>query len=523
MPQTCTFNQPHRRRPLLLLAILSLALVSTATLPLVTAAQGEVDHYAEIRPELRDDVAAEVSRDGDLSSYVIEATLDEAAGTIAGTMDVTFQNDSGSPLDEVYFRLYPNIDYYVEGDLAIAAVAVEDAPAPFALEVDDSALRIDLSSPVANDDSVDMTLSFTTTVPVDSAGSYGIFSRESSTGTWVLANWHPVLAVFEPGHGWHLDPATPAGDPTHAATAFYDVTLTAPETLTVVASGAEVGEELANGVRTERYIAGPAREFTLVVDNDYLVQRDQADGVTVSIYTEPTVSPESARQALDIAVRALDVFGELYGPYPYTQLDLVETPLDGALAVSWSGLIFLDGPSMLGRMAATDPIGFETILAHEVSHLWWGAAVGTNSNDHTFINEGLATLSSVVYLERTAGPEAAAIAREQWMLRPARWLLERGDVIADQPAADQQNQAVRSAAVYGKGSLGFAAIRREIGDDAFFAALRAFAADNRFDITTPEALKDAFATAAGRDLDAVWSHWFDEAALTAEEIASFEK
>jgi hypothetical protein len=482
-------------------------------------AQTEPDRFAEVRPELRDEVAAQVGEAK--SSYQIEATLDDAAGTIAGTMDVTFHNDSGSSLDEAYFRLYPNIDYYAEGDLAIAAVMVEDAPVPFALEVDDSALRVDLPAPLASQNSIELALSFTTTVPLDSAGSYGILSRESSTGTWVLANWHPVLAVFEPGHGWHIDPATPAGDPTHAAAAFYDVTLTAPEALTVVTSGARVSEELSAGARTERFIAGPAREFTMVVDNDYVVQREQSNGVTVSVYTEPTVAPELAKQTLDIAIRALDAFGELFGPYPYTELDLVETPLDGALAVSWSGLIFLDGPSMLGRMAVTDPIGFETILAHEVSHLWWGSAVGTNSNDHTFINEGLATLSSVLYMERTAGPEAAAVAREQWMLRPARWLLEHGDVVADQAAAEHQNQAVRSAAVYGKGSLGFAAIRREIGDEAFLSGLRAFAADHQFDIATPEALKRTFATAAGRDLDPLWSHWFNEAALTAEEIASF--
>ena len=516
MPKWCTFNQVHHR---LFLAALGLVLAGAGSLPLVTVAQTEPDRLAEVRPELRDEVADQAGETR--SSYRIEGTLDAAAGTIAGTMDVTFLNDSGSPLDEAYFRLYPNIDYYAEGDLAISAVMVEGVPATFALEVDDSALRVDLPAPLASDESIDIELSFTTTIPLDSAGSYGILSRESSTGTWVLANWHPVLAVFEPGRGWRLDPATPAGDPTHAAAAFYDVTLTAPDDLTVVASGARISEERSAGARTERFVAGPAREFTMVVDNDYVVQRGQSNGVTVSIYTEPTVSSEIARQVLEVSVRALDVFGELFGPYPYTELDVVETPLDGALAVSWSGLIFLDGPSMLGRMATTDPIGFETILAHEVSHLWWGSVVGTNSNDHTFINEGLATLSSVLYLERTAGLEAAALAREQWMLRPARWLLERGDVVADQPAAEHQDQTMRSAAAYGKGSLGFAAIRREIGDEAFFSALRAFAADNRFDIASPETLKRAFALAAGRDLDPLWSHWFNEAALTAEEIASF--
>jgi aminopeptidase N len=365
-------------------------------------------------------------------------------------------------------------------------------------------------------------LSFATTVPVNSAGSYGIFSRELGTGTWVLADWHPVLAVFEPGHGWHLDPATPAGDPTHAASSFFDVTFTTPGALTVAASGSEVAERSANGARTERFIAGPAREFTLVVDNDYVVQSDEVDGIAISVYAEPNVAPEIVEQTLGITVRSLTVFGELFGAYPYTELDVVQAPMDGALAVSWSGIIFLNGPAMVDGLALSDPLGYEIVVAHEIAHLWWGATVGSNSNDHTFINEGLATLSSVIYLERTLGAETAAIAREQWLLRPARRLLERGDVVVDQPVSNELDEGVRSAAVYGKGALGFAAIRREIGDDAFYTALHDYARSNQFAIAGPAALRAAFEEAAGRDLGTLWSHWFEEAAMTAEEIASFE-
>jgi aminopeptidase N len=43
---------------------------------------------------------------------------------------------------------------------------------------------------------------------------------------------------------------------------------------------------------------------------------------------------------------------------------------------------------------------------------------------------------------------------------------------------------------------------------------------------TPADLRAAFERASGQDLSALWSHWFDEAAMTAEEIdalaATFE-
>jgi hypothetical protein len=510
-----------RRVGLVLLLALGMVIPGLMPAPLTTASQPVTDAFADVRPELQTEVAGEIA-DG-LSSYVIDVTLDEATSTIAGTMDVTFHNEAEIPLAEVYFRLYPNIAYYAEGALDIGTATVAGAAAPTTLEVDATALRVDLVGPLPPDDSVDIELSFTTTVPLDATGSYGIFRRDSVNGTWILADWHPVLAVFEDGHGWHLDPATSAGDPTHAASALYDVTVTAPDSLTIVASGVPVAasEEAAAGTRSSRSIAGPAREFTIVVDDDYVMAGDELDGITIAVYTEPETPVEVAEQTVAIAVRAVRVFSDLYGPYPFTELDLVETRLAGALAVSWSGLIFIDSAAMMGRMATGDSLGYETIVAHEIAHLWWGATVGSNSNDHTFVNEGMATLSSIIYLERTAGPEAAALAREAWMLAPARRLLSRGDRVVDQPIAEGQDEAARSESIYGKGALGFSAIRRQIGDEAFFAALRDFAAEHQFEIAEPDDLKDAFAAASGQDLDPLWSHWFKETAMTAEEIASF--
>ena len=498
---------------------LLLATVLTGAVPSLAVAQSWEDYQAAILPDHRDDVAASA---GDLSSYVIDVTLDPAASTLSGTMNVTFVNDSGVELNEVYFRLYPNIDYYGDGALAISEVIVGGEAAASGFEVNDSALRVDLPDPLPDGETAEIMLSFTTTVPANSAGSYGIFSHETSTGTWILADWHPVLAVYEPDHGWYLDPATPAGDPTHAASSYFDVTITAPDDLTVVTSGTvvEARSSTASGLRTQRIVTGPAREFTMVVDNDYVRTSREVDGVTISVYTEPEVAIELADQVLDIAARSLAVFGELFGPYPYTELDIVQTRLDGALAVSWAGIIFIDGPSMLNRMAVEDALGMETILAHEVAHLWWGSMVGSNSNDHTFINEGLATLSSILYLEETVGPEAAAMAREQWMLKPARWLVQNGDAVADLPAGEL-DPGVWSAAVYGKGSLGFEAIRREIGDEAFIAALSSFADEHQFRIATPDDLRAAFATASGQNIDELWSYWFDQTGLTVEEIDAF--
>ena len=183
-------------------------------------------------------------------------------------MSVIWRNPASQPLEDVWFRLFPNVFYYGEGDLQVADVTVDGAPVVPELALDDTALRVPLPAPVDPGESAELALTFTSTIPVDSTGSYGIFSRDTRNGSWVLADWYPILAVWEEGDGWALPEATSFGDPTYAPSAFYDVQLTAPDDLEVVTTGVLATETTANGTVTRHYVAGPARDFVLVADDD---------------------------------------------------------------------------------------------------------------------------------------------------------------------------------------------------------------------------------------------------------------
>ena len=194
-------------------------------------------------------------------------------------------------------------------------------------------------------------------------------------------------------------------------------------------------------------------------------------------------------------------------------MDLVQAHLGRSPAVAWSRIIFLD----LLRLGGS-PQGLDLTVAHEVAHQWWGGILGVDSNDHTFMNESTATYASVLYLERTVGNEAARAALEAQAVSNARALLEAGDAVVDIPSREGQDLRERVLADYGKGPLGLLAIRREIGDEAFFAALRSYGEDHRFRIAEPADLLAAFEDASGKELDALWRHWFEAEELTAEEI-----
>jgi aminopeptidase N len=519
-----------RRAALLMLAAIALSLPwhaatsarvlarETATVP------GVIDPFADVVPEAL--VPAERAAD-ELSAIRMDVALDPAVGTIGGEMSVAWRNPASQPLQDVWFRLFPNAFYYGEGNLQVADVTVDGAPVSTELALDDTALRVSLPVPLAPGEGAEIALTFTTTVPADSTGSYGIFSRDTRNGSWVLADWYPSLAVWEEGDGWALPEVTSFGDPTYAPSAFYDVQVTAPDDLEVVATGVVASETDEAGTIIRNFVAGPARDFVLVADDDNAPLSEQVDGTLLTLWTPPSLDPAVGEQTLEIAAGALRYYNQRFGVYPAREIDLVQIDPSGALGIAWSGLLFLDGPALLSTYGEHDPEGLATVVAHEMAHLWWGILVGGDSNKHPYIQESLATVSSLLYLRETLGKEAAGAELEAWVTGPAFDLLAAGDAVVDAPVAAGDDPAIWSDATYGKGSLGFLAIRDEIGADVFETALHDLATRYAWSEMTPDDLRAAFETASGKDLDALWSHWFDETAMTHEEIeeiaAAFEE
>jgi aminopeptidase N len=274
---------------------------------------------------------------------------------------------------------------------------------------------------------------------------------------------------------------------------------------------------------TRRYVAGPARDFVIVADDDHSAIRQMVGETELTLWTAPSLAPATGEQTLNLAADALRYYDDWLGPYPARDVELVQVDPSGALGVAWAGLLFLDGPALLETYGEHDQDGLATIVAHEVSHLWWGILIGGDSNAHGYIQEGLATVSSLLYMEDAFGPEAATAELDAWVIGPARRLLSAGDAVVDVPIAEGQDESIRSDATYGKGSLGFLAIRQEIGEEAFAAALRDAAARYAWHEMSPADLRAAFERASGQDLSALWSHWFDEAAMTQEEIDTLAK
>jgi aminopeptidase N len=336
-----------------------------------------------------------------------------------------------------------------------------------------------------------------------------MFGYATAQGTFSLAaHWYPILAGYDPVAGWVLSPPSRIGDPVFSNAALYDVGLTAPAGLILATSGREVGTADRSGRVRHRYVTGPARDFTIVGDNDFASLSEEVDGTTLTSYFDPT-RPEGGREILREAAQSLALFNDLFGAYPYVELDLVEMPLRGAAGIEFPQLIYVDDNYY--TRSAGEPGGTASVVAHEVAHQWWYGLVGNNQYAHAFTDEGLTNYVTAVYYEKVYGPERGQQEIDRMLKAPYFALLfGAGDQIVDRPT-DEFRDGTYGVTIYCKAALGFGAIRAEIGDEAFFGALQSYAAEFQFGVATPDDLLTAFNQASGRDLSALWRHWFEAA------------
>ncbi len=448
------------------------------------------------------------------------------AGTITGTEEVRFVNDTGATLNELYFRLSPNLRQYAGARMVIhdvtvdgMATAVEPPPlyanpaatpetTPDAGSRDLLLVRLPLREPLPARGGATVRLAFTTTVPLLTEEGPGEFAFDPDTGSWALAHWFPILAGYDPSSGWEIAPPAAWGDPTFSNTALFDVTLTAPNDLVLVTPGIAIEAGAQGDQQVGRFVSGPVRDFPVVAGADLVSVSQDVNGTVVTSYSYPE-DAAGGSQILEWATQALATFSDLFGPYPYTSLDVVAVP--NVPGLEFPQMIVIDAAFYADPvMAGSRPGAIEFLVAHEIAHQWWYGLVGSNPYRHAYIDEGLAEYSAVLYFEDRYGVEAAEEQLDAGLrLRYATMLLTDEDRVVDQPTVDFPDLVSYFTTVYRKGGLGFSALRQEIGDDAFFAGLRTYAASMRFGVAGPDDLRSAFEAASGDDLSDFWRVWFE--------------
>jgi hypothetical protein len=494
-----------------LVAMLALAVAAPIASAAGTPVASDPLYSAFVPSEL---ASVQAETEGTLPRYRLNADFTPATGStpasIAGTLDLEYVNATGADQSTVYLRLYPNSAIYPAGGMEIADLVVDGQRMPATLSVQRTVLAAPLPSPLSPGGSADLQLSFTTTIPTNPSGTYGMFEYDSETQVYTLANWFPILAGYDPATGWLIDPPAVIGDPVFANASLFDALLTTPREMVVAAGGAATETHPEAGRATHHLVTGPARDLVLAISPRFQSQSQAVGETTVTSYFLPEHADVGAA-TLVFGARALEQYGEWFGVYPYRQFALVETPLSpGAKGVEFPQLVFLNS-GMYQSADASNRQQLDYVAAHEVAHQWFYGLVGNDQYEHAFLDEGLATTVALLEIAVAGNPSAATI-ESAFVIKPYQNFLQtHGDLVVDAPSESSPSSLTYNAIVYGKAVFGFDAIRAAIGPDAFDAALRLYVTKFRFRVAQPGDLLACFNEASGVDVTRIWTRWFDEA------------
>ncbi|MBI5034190.1 MAG: M1 family metallopeptidase [Chloroflexi bacterium] len=433
--------------------------------------------------------------------YNLTLKYDDKNATLSGTQQVIYLNHESVPLNEIYFRLFAN---YPDsgGKIEVTQVQVNGESAAPVLEAKNTALRVPLKTPLAPDASTSIHLEFSVTIPRGKSGHYNDFVATESVVT--LPTVYPLIPAHD-SQGWHIELPPAYGDLVYADVSFYTVTITVPSNMVVIASGSTIGlHDNNDGTSTWTLAGAPMRDFDINLTSQLNKVSTVIGETTINSYSEPK-DTEAGKQALQVASDAFKVFVKRFGPYPYRELDVVETPTSAG-GIEYPGIVVV-GSSLYNDSRSQQYFEFAT--AHEVSHQWWYAMVGNDQVNYPWVDEALAQYSTLLYVEDLRGTSAAnAVLRGNFQGLYNRARNQGRDAAVNQPvgAFDENDYG---AIVYGKGPLFFDAIRKKMGDDKFFKLLSTYFERYRYKITFPEDVLKTAEEINGASLQTEYDQWIN--------------
>jgi aminopeptidase N len=295
----------------------------------------------------------------------------------------------------------------------------------------------------------------------------------------VAASWYPV-------NDHPRDKAT------------YTIKITAPDALAA----------LSNGVLQEKKAAAKAGFTTwtwsesvpmasylaTVIIGSYRVQEGTHDGKPV-VTAVQTSLPTTIDTTMARTPEIIDYLSSVFGPYPFEAM--------GGIVIADQRIRFaLENQSrpvysrfFFGR--GNDDSG---VLAHELTHQWFGDSVSVNEWVEIWLNEGFATYGQWLWTASQGGPSLQQMFDQNYGAPASSWSIPTG-------APGGPEKLFDNFAVYTRGAMTLHALRVTVGDGAFFKILKAWPEEKKNGNAVTTEFIALAERISGQQLDQLFNDW----------------
>lgn len=385
--------------------------------------------------------------------YDLRAKIDYKTLSLEVDETVIFINKNPVSLENLLFVVEANRK---PGAFALDSLRWEDKTSFDTFTLTEDTILIPLKQALPPGGTVTLALSYTLKLP-QRQGTLGYTYRQIN-----IADWYPFLPAYSPHSGWLTHPPHLVGEHLVYDIADYSVELELinfpPET--VVAASAPC-ERVGN---TLTFFVQQARNFTLSISSEYKKLSRNENGVLLSAYVFGE-HEQAGINALNYMADAINLFSEIFHPYPHSSLSLIEwqnqdgMEYDGLFFLNWNYFEYAQGGARSG---------LASMVIHETAHQWWYALVGNDPAREPWLDEALCTYSEKLFYEQRY-PELLSW---WWDYRIHHYKPEGAinkaiyEFAAYRPYVN---------ATYLRGALFLEDLRNVIGEEAFFNLLSEYA------------------------------------------------
>ncbi|GAA2021895.1 M1 family metallopeptidase [Catenulispora yoronensis] len=274
----------------------------------------------------------------------------------------------------------------------------------------------------------------------------------------------------------------------------YRFTITTASQYQVVTNGRLAGVAHSGSTSTWSYVQDAPMATYLATVQIGPYQRHELPGAVPQRLVAPARRMTAAREALAHQDAMITLFTDLFGPYPFDDAytvvvtdDRLEIPIEA------------QGMSLFGANHMDLEWANQRLIAHELAHQWFGNSLTLGSWRDIWLHEGFACYSEWLWSQASGYRDTDEQART-WHHRLKQ---QPEDLILANPGPAN----LFDDRVYKRGALTLHALRRSVGDEAFFNTLRTWTAEYRHGTVTTDGFLKTVATVTGRDLSTFFAEW----------------
>ncbi len=280
--------------------------------------------------------------------------------------------------------------------------------------------------------------------------------------------------------------------------ATYAVSVTLPAAYTVAFSGQTVSDQRRGASRTWTFAQDrPMAPYLATLQVGHYTSTEVAGPAAgsgpIRVLHPAGLDPVGFAATLGRQGEILAAFEERFGPYPFAGYAAVVTDDDLEIPLESQAL------STFGRNHCEATWEAERLVAHELSHQWFGNAVTVAQWRDIWLHEGFACYAEWLWSE----------ASDRWTTHA--WAGLHHDRLRKLPQdlllGDPGPELMFDDRVYKRGALTVHALRRALGDAAFFAVLQAWVAQHAGGSVTTADFVAQVAMTTGVDVSELIDEW----------------